>query len=426
MGLKLAVVADDSTGATDAAGMAAESGLRTLFVPDGTRSPDQYSQLGMDVLVVGTQSRSVDPTQAYTTSELVYRNIAPLKPGRVQFKICSTFDSTRAGNIGQGLDAALAVFGFTSAFVVPALPVNGRTTYMGHHFVHAQLLSESSLKDHPLNPMTDPNLVRWLGFQTEERVGLLSLPEILKGAETMRERRQALERESNRYIIADAVIQKDIDDLVRAFPDDFFWCGSSGATLSLARLLSSGKPPMHVPSELGMRTLVISGSMSVQSGRQLDDARASGFTMVPLDIAEASPADWSPERTLAAVESAYARGNKVAVYLEQGTPERSIDVRPEVLNARVGELAALIVERCDPARIVVAGGETSGAVCRACNFDAFVVGKQISPGVPLCFPTDDPEKVVVLKSGNFGAADLYERIASLQCATGSAAHPFHL
>ena len=168
---KIAIVADDNTGATDAAGMLTSCGASALLILDPKLVEQKKAPEGYDVVVVSTRIRSVEPDQAYKTTKRVIEGFSNWGFDSIQLKYCSTFDSTERGNIGQSLDAAHELLKFSSTIVCPALPVNGRRTYMGYHFVHDRILSESPLSRHPLNPMTDSFLPRWLGHQTEKSIG---------------------------------------------------------------------------------------------------------------------------------------------------------------------------------------------------------------------------------------------------------------
>lgn len=189
MRILFGAVADDDTGATDLAGMLSEQGVRTVLAI-GFPSWERLAAMTRDceAIVLGVASRALPPAEAYRRTRDAVRLLRRLGPKTLQIKYCSTFDSTAEGNIGASIDAAMDELneGFTVA--VPALPVNGRTTYLGHHFVGEQLLSDSPMRQHPLTPMTDSNLVRHLQRQTARKVGLASHPFVRQGPEGLKRR----------------------------------------------------------------------------------------------------------------------------------------------------------------------------------------------------------------------------------------------
>lgn len=412
----IAVIADDNTGGTDAAGMLAERGLRVLFLLKSDAPFDEDSLDQYDALVIGTRSRSIDPSAAREELLRVYRRVVALNPAIVQFKYCSTFDSTRAGNIGQSLDAAAELFGFRSSLSCSALPVNGRTTYGGYHFVYNELLSESSMKDHPLNPMRDANLVRWLGSQTEAKVGLIDWHCIQKGVKALKARRRELEEQGVRYILCDALEQQDIDLLVRSFPSDRYWSGASGMTAALGKeLCRPGRGERQERILPGRRTLVVSGSRSRRAALQYERAVEAGFTPVPISADQILKGSISPADLTQRVVEAYSSNDRVIIYLCDEKPRTKLaSVQAgELLAGFEGAVAAALVDACGIERLVVAGGETSGAVSTACGFEALEIGTELSPGVPCCFPTNREDLLVVLKSGNFGGQNLYQEVYDL-------------
>ena len=233
--MKVTIIADDNTGATDAAGMLTSYGAKAVLLMNQDFLQNSYVRDNFDVIVLGTRIRSVSPEEAFKKTKeavaAVYQNSE-----LIQLKYCSTFDSTPKGNIGQSIDAARSVINFSSTPVCPALPVNGRTTYMGYHFVGDRLLSESSMRNHPLNPMKDPDLVRWLSYQTEVPAGLIDYTVIADGLEAVLKKRKQLENSGIIYHVTDAVCQENIDIITEAFKDTGLLICGSGISASIGRL----------------------------------------------------------------------------------------------------------------------------------------------------------------------------------------------
>jgi uncharacterized protein YgbK (DUF1537 family) len=327
------------------------------------------------------------------------------------------------------LDAALDALDAGATIVCPALPVNGRTVYMGHLFVGDTLLSESPLSRHPLNPMTDANLVRWLGYQTQRAVGLVPLADIRSGDDALGARMEALRREGVSYLVTDAVADSDLDALARAVRGWPLVSGGSGITAALGRVAFPGRSPLDFTDRLAALppgTLVVSGSQSPMTRRQNAHAVSRGFTHITLDIPAVLEGRFDPDRTASKAAGRLQSGEPVIV----GAPgEDEAGLRAtqalgaslglsqvatgEKIAAALAETAARVLDSGAVGRLVVSGGETSGAVCRRLGLRALEVGLPIAPGVPCCFPAGRDGLLVVLKSGNFGGEDLYVRTREL-------------
>ncbi len=435
--MKLGIVADDNTGASDAAGMLTERGVRTLLLLDldtirntiGSTPINTTDSLGrFDAIVIGSQVRSMTPSRAYERTRAATSALVELGVETIQLKYCSTFDSTPRGNIGPSLDAALDSLGVDRTVVCPSLPVNGRTVRGGNLFVDGVLLHESPLRNHPLNPMTDANLVRWLGYQTERRVALCELEQVHRGPDELRARLEQLVAGGASYVVVDAVEQSDLDIIARATHEWPLLSGGSGITASVAGTLFGERPPL----DFGERRratrgpiAVVSGSMSPATRAQTEHALANGngFAGVALDVEGAVRGTLDLRPAVQAAAAHMADGRNVVIYSQPGTVERVQQVGRELglsatqtgerIAGRLAEIARELLERGCTKRLVVSGGETAGAVCAGASLDAFEVGLPVDPGVPACYPLSRPDLMVVLKSGNFGGEDFYGRVAAL-------------
>ena len=426
--MKITIIADDNTGATDAAGMLTSCGAKAVLLMNRDTADLSILKSGFDVVVLGTGIRSAAPDTAWEKTRnavsAAYRN-----SDLIQLKYCSTFDSTTEGNIGQSIDAARTVINFPSTPVCPALPVNRRTTYMGYHFVGNKLLSESSMKNHPLNPMTDSNLVRWLSLQTDTPVGLVSYNEIIQGKDSVLQRRKQLEEEGIIYHVADALCQENIDTVTESYADTGFLTGGSGISSSIGNLFFRGEKTCNEDPrlrKLGNKTLIVSGSDSETTQKQKKRALSAGFTVISVSPYEILENTASLEQVSAEAEQVYRRGGNVILTVASSGINSSENVKlkgqkmglsaektGEKISLFLGQAADIITENLDIDRLVAAGGETSGAVCRECRIEALEVCRQIDPGVPYCFPLGKSRPMVVLKSGNFGAEDLFLKTADL-------------
>lgn len=436
MAILFGAVADDDTGATDLAGMLADQGVRAVLAID-LPSPAQLAEWAedCDAVVLGVGSRARTPAAAYDRMRDGVRLLETLHPGLVQVKYCSTFDSTAEGNIGPSIDAALDELGEAFTIALPALPVNGRTTYMGHHFVHRQLLSDSPMRHHPLTPMTNPNLVTHLQSQTRRKVGLAPCPEVRAGAERLRDCFHQLQDSGVNIALVDCTTDGDLATICEAARSLRLITGSSAPAMMLpgiwereGRWKPAGRTSLLPKSQAsGSGFLIVAGSCSQATGRQNQVLAAGDARIVDLDGVELAcgEGDFAPVIWAAAAELAEGRAGLLRTACGPGDVDRVHQwARRNGLNetgagcciaSRLARIVREIVERNTPEGIIVAGGETSGAVCRTLRFGALRVGANIEPGVPLCMSLGDVSLPVVLKSGNFGGPDFYQRaIAALR------------
>ncbi len=272
----LGVIADDHTGATDVASMLVRSGLRTvqiIGVPTASTEPGD-----VDAVVIALKSRTIAPAEAIEQSLAALRWLQQRGVQRFYFKYCSTFDSTAKGNIGPVADALMQALGTHYSMACPAFPENQRTIFKGHLFVGDVLLSDSGMRNHPLTPMTDANLVRVLQAQSRCKVGLLSHLQVAKGAASLKqlvEQKVAdAAKESPGVIdIADAITNDDLMVLGHALADLPLVTAGSGLALGLAAayiargLVKADADAAQLPVA-GGKAVVISGSWSVATMRR--------------------------------------------------------------------------------------------------------------------------------------------------------------
>ncbi len=400
--------ADDDTGATDLAGMLSGEGLRTVLVVDG--EPARWSE-GYDAVILGTGSRALPPAEAYARTREAVRKLRALGPRVIEIKYCSTFDSTPEGNIGPSLDAALDELRESFTVALPALPVNGRTTYMGQHFVNGQLLSDSPMRHHPLTPMRNSNLVSHLQSQTSRRVGLASYP-------VTRAKLDALRASGVQIAILDCIDDADLRSVCEAIAELPLISGSSAPAIGLPAIWQ--REGWWAPSAQqrtrrsggGSGYLIVAGSCSEATRRQNEWFESQGGETVVLD----------PIALLRGDEPPGVEGGGIRLIRTASSPadiERVGEwARTEGFSAaeaglRIAYALARMVSRMvtqhPPAGLIVAGGETSSAICRTLGLGAMEVGRNIEPGVPLCMPLSGLNAPLVLKSGNFGTPGFYAK-----------------
>ncbi len=421
----LGAIADDFTGATDLANTLVRGGMRcvqTIGVPDDTGAGRLDADA--DAVVVALKSRTIPAPDAVAQSLQALRWLQAQGAEQIYFKYCSTFDSTPAGNIGPVIDALLdALHGPGRGFTIacPAFPTNQRTVFKGHLFVGDVLLSDSGMRNHPLTPMTDANLVRVLQAQTQRRVALVAHEAIARGAAAIRERFDALRAQGIGVAVADAVSDADLMQIGVALDGMTLVTAGSGIAMGLPQnwrargALPERADVQALPAVAG-RTAVVSGSCSVATPAQVRHFRAQGSPAWQIDPMALAADDDAVDKALAWCDA--QAGNSPLLVYATAEPAAVQRVQAELGAARAGELveralariAVGLVER-GVRRLVVAGGETSGAVVQALGITQLTLGAQIDPGVPWTAartPAAGNERLhLALKSGNFGSVDFF-------------------
>lgn len=399
----IGVIADDLTGASDIAGILSRAGARTRLVPGVPADP---AASGADALVIGLKTRSAPVADAVAQSLAALEWLRTGGVTQIVFKICSTFDSTPEGNIGPVALALLDALGAPGAAVCPAFPANGRRVFMGHLFVNDRLLNDSGMQHHPLTPMTDPDLRRWLALQTGGPVGHLGRDDLPDAATALANRYAAGER----LVICDAIDDTDLLALAAGLKGQALIVGGSAIAMGLPA--NFGLEPALAAARPGATPgCVLSGSCSTATLDQVAAHAARHPTLkigpaemdnpaVTLKRALAFLADHRHDRPL--VASTAPPAEVVAAQAAHGR---------EALAARFDAFFADLAtgaRRQGFRAIVVAGGETSGAVVQALGPLAYDIGAEIAPGVPALYPAEEGHGLV-LKSGNFGGPDFFAR-----------------
>jgi uncharacterized protein YgbK (DUF1537 family) len=392
----LGCIADDLTGATDLGVTLAREGLSVVQV-NGV--PDEALRVEpADAVVVALKSRTNPPEEAVAWSLAALAWLRRLGAERIYFKYCSTFDSTPRGNIGPVADALMQALDCRHTVATPAYPRNGRTVYCGNLFVAGVPLAESGMRDHPLTPMRDSNLVRVLAAQTPHKVGLVPFDVVEAGAAKIRSKLEEIAADA-RYAILDAIRDDHLlaaGEAVREFP---LTTGGAGLAMGIARALAAGRPARAValPAANGPFAL-LAGSCSTATLEQVRVARER------LPSLQLDPARLDAEAALR-----WARGHAADgafLIYASAPPERVSRGREAEIEACFRAIARGLA-RDGVRRFVVAGGETSGAVVEALGVRALAIGPEIDPGVPWTAAADGSPYQLALKSGNFGAPDFF-------------------
>ena len=411
----LGVIADDMTGATDVALMLNRAGMRTVQVigvpPAGSTLPEA------DAVVVALKSRTNPVAEAVADSLAACEALLKGGARQILFKYCSTFDSTAEGNIGPVANALAQRLGAKLAIVCPAFPANGRSIYQGYLFVGAVPLHESSMKDHPLTPMRDSNLMRLMAAQASADVGLVDYATVLAGPTAVKARLARLQTDGVRYAVTDALTNEDLMTLGHAVSEHVLLTGGSGIAMGLpqnfrrAGLLPERPGPQELKAPAG-RAGIISGSCSTATRGQIKAALEAGYPALkvdPLALADGSQdaaklAQWALAQPQDKPFLLYSSDDPAEVAAVQGKLGR--DRAGSIVEHTFAEVARRLSEG-GVTRLLVAGGETSGATVLGLGIRTLEIGPEIDPGVPWTRVVDGPEMVVALKSGNFGAPDFF-------------------
>ncbi len=428
MSLKLGCIADDFTGATDLANNLVRAGMRVV---QAIGIPEAEAAEGTDAVVVALKSRTIAAADAVAQSLAALRWLQQHSAQQFYFKYCSTFDSTPAGNIGPVTEALMDALGTDFTIATPAFPDNGRTVFKGHLFVGDGLLSDSGMKDHPLTPMTDANLVRVMQAQCRRRVGLIDHRVVARGAGAVRQRIAQLRSEGVGIAIVDAVSNDDLLRIGPALADLPLLTAGSGVAIALPANfgLSASPQASRLPPPSGAQAIV-SGSCSVATNAQVRVFVERGGAMFRVDALRVAAGDDVVAEALAWAAPRVANGQQGGPVLIASTaaPAAVKAVQGLVGSNAGGDAAGAMVEACLAAiarglvfdhgvgQLVVAGGETSGACVQALGIRQMRIGPQIDPGVPWCLaplPRSEPgagaSRAVhlALKSGNFGSDDFF-------------------
>ncbi len=414
MTIKLGCIADDFTGATDLANNLVRAGMRTVQT---IGVPSAALDQPADAVVVALKTRTIPADQAVAQSLAALAWLRAQGAGQIYFKYCSTFDSTPQGNIGPVADALMTALdtGFTVA--TPAFPDNKRTVFKGYLYAGDVLLNESGMQHHPLTPMTDPNLVRVLSAQTRRRVGLIDYAVVARGSDAIRARIAALQAQGVEIAIVDAIANEDLLALGPALRGMPLVTAGSGLAIGLPGNwgLAAGAVA-SLPREPGWQAVVAGSCSSATQGQvaAFIDAGGAALALDPQRIAAGDPVvaealAWARPRLVEGPVLIYSTAAPDAVQQAQtalGATRAGALVEEAIARISLG------LARQGVRQLIVAGGETSGAVVQALGLTQLAIGEQIDPGVPWCAGHAQAVQArmsIALKSGNFGGADFFTR-----------------
>ena len=419
MTILLGAIADDFTGATDLANNLVKQGMRTIQligVPDASQAaPDA------DAVIVALKSRTNPAAEAVAESLAALEWLQAQETQQFFFKYCSTFDSTEKGNIGPVADALLDELADDFTVACPAFPTNARTVFKGHLFVGDVLLNQCGMENHPLTPMTDANLVNVLASQTPHKVGLVAEETVLQGAAAIRQAFTELADAGYRHAIIDAINDDDLMQIGEALADTKLITGGSGIAIGLPEnfrkqgtLQEAAAPDWP---QIEGSAAVLAGSCSIRTREQV---AAWQQNKPALEIDPFAIADGQDVAADALVWAADKLGQGPVLIYSSADPADVAKVQEKLGREAAGDLVEQTMGRiarglvdAGVRKMVVAGGETSGAVVNALGIRALRIGPEIDPGVPWTQTIGGVEMALALKSGNFGNVDFFERALTL-------------
>jgi len=414
----LGCIADDFTGATDLASMLARSGVNvSLRIGVPLSTPENTAEIE----VIALKTRSISASKAIEESLSALKWLKEAGAKKYFFKYCSTFDSTAEGNIGPVSEALMNELKVDQTIYCPAFPENGRSIYMGNLFVGQKLLSESSMKDHPLTPMNDSNLMRLLSAQVSRRVGLADRIVVNSGVNSLKEKLISLKENDVPHVIVDAVADTDLDTIASACQDMDYITGGSALAMPLAEFYkASGKISANDNSFMNKRlntgSIILSGSCSeitIIQVKNFIQRGAAAFQLDPIDLAEngvKKVLDWLSSQDFTKNIIIYATSDPDTVKKVQA--ELGVDMAGKIVEQGLSE-CAIAARELGIKNFIIAGGETSGAITKALNVRQLDIGIEIAPGVPWTFSGKRNNQIALsLKSGNFGSEEFFTEALS--------------
>jgi len=415
VGVLLGCIADDFTGATDLSSFLVQSGMRTIQL---IGIPTERVDLShFDAVVIALKSRTLPSSVAVAQSVKALEWLKQLHCEQYFFKYCSTFDSTEKGNIGPVTDALLTNLGEDFTVICPALPVNGRTVYKGNLFVNEELLSESGMRNHPLTPMTDSNLMRVMSSQASGKVGLVPFEVVSEGVDSIKKAFSELKQEC-RYAVVDVLSNKDLYTIGESCAKLKLLTGGSGLSVGLAKNFED-KGLFNIrrdSSELNRlegEAIILSGSCSVMTQKQVArfQEKFKSKKISPIDLASGASSledflIWFDANCSTGPLMIYATDTPEQIKLVQ--EKLGVEKSSDMVETFMADLV-LALDKRGVNKFIVAGGETSGAVVKALNPRMLKIGRSIAPGVPITEVVGEAPKLLALKSGNFGDEFFFEK-----------------
>lgn len=424
--LRVAFYGDDFTGSVDALLQFSRAGWRSRLLL-GLPPAEALARAAVDVDALGIAgiARSLSNEELDAEVRPALEALAGLGPRVVQYKACSTADSSpTVGNLGRVVELAREIFGPAVVPMLFAQPDFGRFTAFGHHFaaeggIVYRLDRQPTMSHHPVTPMNESDLAVHLGRQTELPIGHLPFTEYAAGAGAVAARLAAA---SEAALVLDALTGEHVELVAEAVVADTapgapqFTIGSGGLSTGLGRALGrpgDGADAATRPLNLAGPVLAVSGSRSPQTARQVEAAREAGWTVVALPLGEPDPVSAVRERVL----DGLAAGRSVVVTSGDTEVEAGGAELVAVIAVHLSELVETALRAGATRRVIVCGGDTSSRVVGLLGAVSLSIAANPVGNVVLCAvasPLDWLDGVeMLLKGGQVGPADLFELVRTL-------------
>jgi len=416
--MKLGVIADDFTGAVDAAGFLKKGGMTPILLTGASHTDDKKIPSEFDVAILALKIRSCPVKEAVSQALAALSYLQKQGCNQFFYKYCSTFDSTPKGNIGPVTDAIMEKLQVHTTTICPALPVNGRTVYKNYLFVKDQLIENSPMRFHPITPMTQSSLRDLMAGQFTGKTNCIYLEDIEQGKDHTAALLKKLEQDGYNYIITDTVRDSDLATIAAATKNMPFLTGSSGLTEYIAQLYHKKKQTEKALYRMpGKNCVILSGSCSAMTNRQVNRYKVLGASLA-VDIGKCLFSENYAQEVANWVLSTSGKEWAPLVYATKTPEEREKSSRQfgnyniaEAIDCFFGKLTRILVDS-GITTIITAGGETSGIVVQNAHTEFFRIGKEIAPGVSWIIGSNGQKQPIqlALKSGNFGDEDFFRKV----------------
>lgn len=433
--MKLAVIADDLTGANDTGVQFAKQGLNTTVLFSDTQL--QPTHLSEDVIVLNSDSRALSSKEAYD----IVSNLATQLNNLEVSKVFKKIDSTMRGNIGPEIDAVMDVFNYKTSFVVPAFPKSNRVTRNGNHYVNGVLLGETEIANDPACPVKESYLPKLLQEQSKREVELISISDIQQGKNHLSEKMSELSSGNmSKIIIVDATTDEELKTIVEAaemLHDNFLWVGSAGIAFHLSNTGQRGEQLCKKQEGERLPVLVVAGSVNSITHRQIQDLKENKdveeIVISPEEFFYEDRRKLEIDRIVKAGQLLLEKGDLVvSTNRERETINRVKDIQHKLglsnfdvgntIAQAMGEIAGQLIESKNICGAVLTGGDIAGATCKVLKGEGIRVIGEVEAGIPYgkLFGGLFDGIPLVTKAGAFGTEQALSK--ALQTITEVNAH----
>jgi uncharacterized protein YgbK (DUF1537 family) len=436
----LAYYGDDFTGSTDVLEVLTTSGVTTVLFTEPPNAEQLARFPNAEAIGIAGDSRTMSPAKMDAALPAAFAALVEQQPSVLHYKVCSTFDSSPTiGNIGRAIELGRAVCQNRVTPVVVGSPNLQRFCLFGNLFARSGLDSpvhrldrHPTMSRHPATPMTEADLRRHLAEQTPLPVALVDLTTLDRGLEAVE---AAIADEASEILLYDTLTSAHLATIGASIWNahgregkPLFVAGSSGIESALvAHWKTQGIVPSEIKGFVSPRpvgaALMISGSCSPVTARQIDGAIAHGAADVPLDtpgLLNSSQLGADVRSTADEIVKHFAAGRSVVVHTSRGPDDPRIAASKQTadsgLNAAslgdiLGRILALVLASGQVGRVAVAGGDTSGAIARTIGIEALEMIGPLAPGAPLCVTHSQNSAVTgvefTFKGGQVGHDDFF-------------------